>query len=183
MASAANKGMCKRCGQRPLADGKTKCVSCLAQAIRSQRAVRERAKKGRRCIRCYKKLADEVAHATCPACVEKHRRSHQEWVRKLKHEVFAHYGGPRCACCGETGLAFLSLDHVAGNGAEQRKELGLTGLKFYRWLKKQGFPSGFQVLCMGCNWAKRRHRFCPHQLIREKPPAQPGELCPPDWTI
>ena len=35
----------------------------------------------------------------------------------------------------------------------------------YRWLEKNGFPSGFQTLCHNCNWAKSRGG-CPHQRKR-----------------
>src|SRR5262249_35899921 len=34
----------------------------------------------------------------------------------LKDRVFAAYGGYQCACCGETGRSFLSLDHMDNNG-------------------------------------------------------------------
>lgn len=173
---------CKRCGRQPGSGGRTKCTSCLAQAVRDQWILRERAKKNRLCIRCYQQLPEASQLVTCPSCVVKHRRSHQKWARRLKREVLSHYSGARCACCGETGLAFLTVDHVLGNGAEHRRELGVAGFKFYIWLKKQGFPPGYQVLCMGCNWAKRRQQCCPHQLLREQASVQP-ELVAPDWVI
>jgi hypothetical protein len=182
MASTVDPGRCKRCGQQPRSGGRAKCASCLAQAARGQRVLRERAKTNGLCIRCYQRLPEASVLVTCPACVVKHRRSHQAWARRLKREVLSHYGGARCVCCGEAGLAFLTVDHVRGNGAEHRRELGVTGFKFYRWLKKQDFPPGYQVLCMGCNWAKRRQQCCPHQLLREKARGQP-EPYVPDWTI
>ena len=182
MAATIGNGTCRRCKQRPLADGRTKCAFCLAQAVRQQQVTRERAKLKRLCIRCYQPLPEGVVRVTCPACVVKHRRSHQAWARRLKLEVLSHYGGARCVCCGEIGLAFLSIDHVLGNGAEHRRALGLTGFKFYRWLKQQGFPAGYQVLCMGCNWAKRRQQCCPHQLLRAKATDEQGPVVP-DWTI
>jgi len=81
-------------------------------------------------------------------------------------EVFAAYGGYRCNCCGETEPMFLSIDHIDNNGAQERKS-GLyagSGYGFYRWLRKSGFPPGYQVLCMNCQIGKHKNGgVCPHQ--------------------
>lgn len=83
----------------------------------------------------------------------------------LRDETYRAYGGSLCACCGETERAFLSIDHVNNDGAKHRKREGIrTGDELYRWLKKRGFPTGFQVLCMNCQWGKRNNRgVCQHQ--------------------
>jgi hypothetical protein len=84
---------------------------------------------------------------------------------KLKDEVFQAYGGWKCACCGETGKHYLTIDHMENNGSELRRK-GVHGhsTQFYRWLKKSGFPPEFQVLCMNCNFGKRMNNgVCPHQ--------------------
>jgi hypothetical protein len=55
----------------------------------------------------------------------------------------------------------LSIDHINGNGAEHRRELKRTtggstgGHDFYRWLKNNNFPDGYQVLCMNCQFIKK----------------------------
>lgn len=85
--------------------------------------------------------------------------------RVLKDRVFAAYGGYICRCCGEREYHFLSIDHINNDGAAHRKEIGEKrgGRKFYNWLIKNGFPNGFQVLCMNCNWGKARNGgVCPH---------------------
>lgn len=84
--------------------------------------------------------------------------------RKLK--VLVHYSGnpPRCACCGEQYLEFLTVDHVGGNGNNHRRKNGLDGGNaFYLWLIRENYPQGFQVLCMNCNFAKGKYGYCPHQ--------------------
>lgn len=88
--------------------------------------------------------------------------------QQIKDAVFGAYGGYQCNCCGETERHFLSLDHIGNNGADWRREtLGsrtATGWQTYRWLLKHGFPSGYQVLCMNCNFGKRMNGgVCPHQ--------------------
>jgi len=95
--------------------------------------------------------------------------------QQIKDAVFAAYGGYVCACCGETEPKFLSLDHIANNGAQWRKEtLGsrlATGWRTYHHLLKQQFPAGYQVLCMNCNFGKRMNGgVCPHQTKRNDYP-------------
>lgn len=83
---------------------------------------------------------------------------------RLKNEVMNAYGGA-CACCGETELEFLTIDHINNDGAKQRRDNPKIhgGGALYRWLRKQDWPSGFQCLCMNCNWSKRLGGVCIHQ--------------------
>ena len=83
-----------------------------------------------------------------------------------RQEVFAAYGGFECAWCGETDPDVLEIDHVNNDGAAHRRELttiiGRGGSAMYTWLRSNGFPPGFQVLCANCN--KRKY----HQHRRAK---------------
>jgi hypothetical protein len=82
--------------------------------------------------------------------------------RKLKDAAYAAYGGYQCVCCPETIEAFLSLDYVNNDGAEHRKTMDRR--KLYKRLKREGYPPGFQVLCMNCNFGKARNGgVCPHR--------------------
>ena len=81
---------------------------------------------------------------------------------KLRLEVLTHYGGfpPKCICCGESRLEFLTLDHIHGDGAEHRRR---TSGAVFEDLKKMGFPLGrHRVLCMNCNHALAHYGYCPH---------------------
>jgi len=88
-------------------------------------------------------------------------RVHQQ---KIKAEVIGHYGCA-CACCGENRLVFLVIDHVNGGGEKQRSKVG-WGTQFYRWLRKNNYPDGYQVLCHNCNFAKRMG-VCPHKVQQD----------------
>jgi hypothetical protein len=95
---------------------------------------------------------------------EKKRRYFNLWSLKLKTEVMNAYGG-KCACCGETELLFLSIDHINNDGAEKRKNGEPTGATLYAKLKRLEYPrEEYQVLCMNCNFAKGMYGFCPHQI-------------------
>lgn len=88
----------------------------------------------------------------------------REYHRKLRLEVIIHYGGnpPKCACCGETELDFLTIDHINNDGAKHRKQHGHNFLP--NWLKKNDFPEGFRVLCYNCNCGRRiNNGVCPHK--------------------
>jgi hypothetical protein len=86
--------------------------------------------------------------------------------------VLTHYSGgvPKCACCGETILDFLTIDHINLDGAKHRREISskserAAGQKTYVWLEKNGYPEGFQVLCYNCNCGSFKHKgICPHKL-------------------
>ena len=87
---------------------------------------------------------------------------------KLRLEVFTHYGKGilACVCCGEDTWEFLALDHMNNDGASQRREHG-TGLRYFYWLKRNGWPEGLQILCYNCNCAKAYYGICPHQRDKE----------------
>lgn len=86
------------------------------------------------------------------------RRKLREGYQRLKQEVLSHYSisPPVCAHCRITDIDVLCIDHIANDGAEHRRIIGHNyGANFYRWLKKNNYPGGFQVLCRNCNWKKR----------------------------
>jgi hypothetical protein len=88
----------------------------------------------------------------------------------IKFAVLIHYGGnpPKCACCGESHIKFLTIDHINSGGKQHRKKLGLQGSGFYRWLKRNGFPKGYQILCYNCNCGRAKNNgICPHRGMGE----------------
>lgn len=108
------------------------------------------------------------------ARVQKYRKEHPEQSkatdkkerRNRRKEAINHYGGI-CTCCGERHIAFLTIDHINNNGAAHRKELKSSGTTLYRWLKRNNWPVGFQVLCYNCNHAKYTEGTCPHGTKKE----------------
>lgn len=107
------------------------------------------------------------------ANVEKSRIIHKNMRRKLREEVFSHYGG-KCVCCGEPTNAFLTIDHSNNDGNKHRKEIvgrslkqtSGSGYKFYGWLKKNNYPEKYklQLLCFNCNCGRNLNGgICPHK--------------------
>lgn len=137
-----------------------------------RKAFRLRRKKAGLCVDCGKMAIP--TRVRCCHCANKRNASHSARHKILKHEVFMAYGGYRCSClgCHETRTEFLHIDHTNGDGAVHRRAIGdPTGANMYNWLRKNGFPKGFRVLCANCNWSYGRYGYCPHQ--KELDPDQP----------
>lgn len=173
-----------------------RCSACRVRRKRSRRLIVLRSDGLKECRRCERALpikdfyADasrqDGATSWCRECLgplrraagqryrngpqaEKRRAATRQWNADLRLDVLRHYsnGKMMCACCGETGLEFLTLDHIHGNGSQHRRELlgnpSAGGMAFYSKIRQQGFPSGLQVLCFNCNMAKRDLPHCPHE--------------------
>jgi len=94
---------------------------------------------------------------------EKILKRRKELRNILRLKVLIHYGGnpPKCICCGENHIEFLTIDHIYGGGNKHRKEIG-GGYLIHKWLIKNDFPEGFRVLCYNCNCSLGHHGYCPH---------------------
>lgn len=127
---------CVQCGTPlPPEDSRQKCVVCLAIARRAT-------------------LAWTLQH---PEQVKKHA---SDYYARRRAEVQTAYGN-RCACCGETEPAFLTIDHINNDGHLHRKS---RNHNYYLQVKREGFPKDkYQLLCMNCNCAKAWFGVCPHQ--------------------
>lgn len=95
-------------------------------------------------------------HRRCEIDQEKRR----QFVVKVR--VLSHYS-PSLTCqrCGFSDLRALTIDHVNGQGNIHRRQLGLGsrgGHTFYAWLVRAGFPEGYQVLCMNCQFIEYQQR-------------------------
>lgn len=90
------------------------------------------------------------------------REENRKERERLKMEVLGRYSSNKicCAYCGFEDTRALQIDHIDNNGAEERREkLGnrtCAGTTFYRWIRRQNYPCGYQVLCANCNIIKLR---------------------------
>lgn len=178
------EGRCVQCG-KDSPDGTRLCPECKVKAKptdpKYSAAWRRQKFCEGLCTHCGKESA-AFERKLCSTCSEyfrlkakdNYKRNPTMWkaatkagLRKLRLEVFAAYGGPSCACCGEAVFEFLTIDHIDNGGAKHRKELfgrRTGGRMFYSWLKSQKFPPGYQVYCMNCNWGKHANGgTCPHK--------------------
>lgn len=119
-------------------------------------------KDGRRsfCKPCWADKSMEYKQAT-PGSFERQAAASKRQREDAKRQVFEYYGNV-CACCGESCLLFLTVEHIDGGGRKHRKTMGAQTI--YVWLVNSGFPGGFEILCYNCNCGKRVNGgVCPHQ--------------------
>ena len=106
---------------------------------------------------------------------QKEANRSRDFYRALRKEVITAYGH-KCQCpsghCNETRLEFLAMDHVFGGGNTHRRKL--RGVSLYRWLKANGFPKDFRVLCHNCNMSFGVYRYCPHDESAVRLPTAVG---------
>lgn len=144
------QGLCVRCGVNESIEDETCCQSCKD---RKNRMRRERHKSH------PERLRSENARWRRENREKVAKRTTRE-KRQVRLEVLAHYGG-ECQCCHTDLEEFLTVDHIEGGGGQHRKEIPSGNI--YRWLRREGFPSGFRVLCLNCNSAIHFYGECPHQ--------------------
>lgn len=84
--------------------------------------------------------------------------------RRIKFSALYAYSGkanPYCARCEVNDLDVLTIDHINGGGNAHRRQLRVgSGTNFFYWLKRNGYPEGYQVLCWNCNVKKRIVEGC-----------------------
>lgn len=82
--------------------------------------------------------------------------------RKVKLKALVLYGGnpPKCDCCGETHIEFLTIDHIHGGGRKDRNQIHRV---FYQWLINSPIRKDlYRVLCYNCNCSLGHLGYCPH---------------------
>ncbi len=160
-----SRARCKRCKRAKVAEyqertkQERKCFHCRESLVKDDK---------RLCVKCKAK-----ARVRYHANGDRNRAVGRKRRQALKLEVFDAYGGSECACCGEAHREFLTIDHVDEDGAAHRRSIpkkygGKAGSHFYRWLRDNGYPSGFQVLCFNCNFAKGHFGECPHEVEKRR---------------
>ena len=109
---------------------------------------------------------------------ETHKDRNELEHKRITIDVLSHYseGQPKCACCGESQIEFLTIDHINGHtendvrtkfiSKSQPYYRFIAGYKLYRWLRQNNYPKGYQVLCYNCNCGKNRtkDKVCPHKF-------------------
>lgn len=86
-------------------------------------------------------------------CMECQRQAVTDSTRKRRAELLALLGG-QCLHCGFSDPRALHIDHVNGDGAEERRQTGNAAAALYKLVKAD--PSRYQLLCANCNERKKR---------------------------
>lgn len=151
------------------------CASCKENKYISQFNIKRSTKDGYDiyCKECTRKKKNDkyCSHSMLSIDEYKSWRKRENCIRKnekkrLKIDVFSHYcpnGIIKCANLFQLhkeeiiDLDILTIDHINGDGYMDKDKNGRRcgGVIFYRKLKKQNYPSGYQVLCGNCQMKKK----------------------------
>lgn len=103
-------------------------------------------------------------------CADCHAKKARDRRAQCRLDVLFHYsnGLMNCECCHENIIEFLSIDHIDGGGRKHRQTIGNSSNDFAAWLRKQGYPPGYRVLCHNCNLSLGHYGYCPHQVDNGK---------------
>lgn len=87
---------------------------------------------------------------------KKTSKYYQTWKTYNKYLAVFHYTNGKMCCetCGETIMELLTVDHINGGGSKHRKLIGSRNI--HVWLRRNNYPTGFQILCYNCNMVKQR---------------------------
>lgn len=168
--------VCTICGVNDVAENAYYpiCHQCRVDATKRSWEIRKGKLRPttKRCTKCHiiKPLSEFYAsqghpYTRCAECCKTRRKEpsfrkrEQERFTATKLEVLGHYGKngkPVCVVCGENRVLCLTIDHINGGGMKHRKLVtgGSGGSRFYYWLKRNGYPEGYQTLCMNDNFLK-----------------------------
>lgn len=147
-----DKNLCVACGGEKQSNTEL-CEECKEYRRVKKKLNIEIREQENLCITCGGQRDSEFK--SCSLCRDKSKKL----SKNLRVLVVNHYGGI-CNCCKESNLNRLTMDHINNDGAEHRREIGASN--FYRWLKNNNFPEGFQVLCWNCNFCKYLEVECNH---------------------
>jgi hypothetical protein len=133
------------------------CSKCGVKKYRKRFSMSARRRDGLNgwCKDCMKRISKKYLKSKA--------KQSRAYRAALRLEVLRHYSEkeiPECACCLISFLEFLGIDHINGGGAKHKREV--VGAHLYIWLKKNGFPKGFRVLCHNCNQSFGAYGYCPH---------------------
>ena len=84
---------------------------------------------------------------------QKEKLNRAMWQKRYNNKrnmaIIEYYsqGTNECKCCGEKEMEFLTINHIDNNCAKH----------------KEGYPEGYQILCMNCNMSKGKHGKCIHK--------------------
>ena len=81
--------------------------------------------------------------------------------RQATRERLLQMYGRVCAICGFSDVRALTLDHIHGDGNEERRQVGEKGV--YRLALQEHAPSRYRILCMNCQFIEHKERSKPQQ--------------------
>jgi hypothetical protein len=111
---------------------------------------------------------EEPINSRCLDCLRVMNENQAIYDKRQRYEAILAYG-EKCICCSQDNLELLDIDHIGGGGCQHRKTIKRAGPSFFRWLRQQKYPAGYQIMCMNCNRARTNNNgTCPHKNTKSQ---------------
>lgn len=152
-------GLCISCGANKPRPGRKTCDRCLIKQKDWYEANKHTPKFRKRKVE-YQKRWQQTNR-------EKYNEVTRNYDKRLRAAVLKKYGN-KCACCHESLVCFLTIDHINNDGKIDRIDKGLVGRQWLTHLIKNPKRKDIQLLCWNCQEAKRIYKKCPHKMSRKE---------------
>lgn len=109
--------------------------------------------KERKNVNEFYKLSRRSGKEVMPACKKCASSRTKKDAKRIRLDVLMAYSSDKLECChcGEDRVDVLDLDHIDGNGNEERKKFK-TSRRLFKFLIDNNYPDGYRVLCRNSNW-------------------------------
>jgi len=89
---------------------------------------------------------------------DKNRKYYVEYYIRVKTKLMNVIGGLKCVYCGESDFNKLQIDHINGDGKEDRRIFGRGNTRFYTYHINNPLEARkkLQTCCKDCNALKHR---------------------------
>lgn len=143
------------------------CRGCKTVKARSRFRTTPSGRPGWYCDECEPRLlrGKKARNRAWAEANPEHRAAYtRRYNQRLRLEVLTHYG-LQCACCGESNLGFLTIEHKEGVPDSHRSASGKrrSGAALWLQIKREGFPDHLETLCWNCNMGRALYGRCPHE--------------------
>jgi hypothetical protein len=131
--SLIEKGLCVNCGKNPARPKKRMCETC-SKLKKEWAETHERKPRSKEVLSAYRKTYN------------------QRWRLKALEKICSDKGIPLKCPCGCEDLSLLDINHINGDGSQDRKE-NLHGIYFFMLIAKgKRSTDDLDIRCKLCNW-------------------------------
>jgi hypothetical protein len=128
------------------------CRKCGVEQSISEFMLRGRKNPSKHCKSCQKKQNRGYHQKWYKGHPEKARSNSKKDHGNLREQVLNKFGKV-CGTCGFSDIRALQIDHVHGEGNQERKQVTNKSVFYRRVLRDSS--GKYQLLCANCNWIKR----------------------------
>lgn len=142
------KGLCGTCGLKLPLVNRTRCNECNQKHKEEDKKFREKVRAAGLCRWCKKNLVRVAVHKKFSLCEQCYMKQ-MERYHSLRKQAMKKLGGLQCVECGCDVYDALEINHINGNGYQERTYTPTTF--FLNIINEKISLTTLNVLCRVCN--------------------------------